>query len=819
MANPFLNIPDWFSWDNQGADIAVSDLNNDGQQALIVLMVDSPPGKNKGLYRIGRNLDQEGKVRDGWGNWIEIPDWFSFENQGAGVALAELDGDGRPELVVFMIDNPAGKNQGYYRIGKTLDANGNVTGGWGPWIPVPDWFSWENQHGSIALADLDGDGRPELVVFMIDNPVGKNQGYYRIGKTLDANGNVTGGWSPWIPVPDWFSWENQAGSLTVADLGTGTIDILAYQVDNPPGLNQGFYKIGKRLDADGNIQHDGWGFWTVLPGWFSDENAGGGIAVMRVGNKHKLITMLVNDRVGQNEGLYRVLDLDPDPATAGSWADLKFDSEVLAVHAAVLPTGKVLFFAGSGNVKERQESPDFGSINKKIYTSVVWDPTVTPTNGDENFFHPVAIAGDNGKVFDFFCSGDSFLADGRLLSAGGTLAFPDHNISGRADAVLFNPTTQQWARAGHMAHGRWYPTLVTLGDGRVLAASGLSEAGGLNATIEMYSPQTNTWQTLHLSPNFPGLPLYAHLFLMADGRILFTGGSVEGPDVHLGPCLLDIAHGQVGVALLHGLRKPEFRKQSASVLLPPTQNQKAMIIGGGIGDEGILDATATVDVIDLKAAAPVFQAVAPMNLPRTHVNAVLLPDHTVLVTGGGLARESRLTPTLQTEIYDPASDTWTMGASSKIPRLYHSVALLLPDGRVVAAGGNPAQGNQVEWSKDPYNEEMRLDVYSPPYLFKGPRPMIGNVSTKLKYGQIIAIASPQAGNIRWASLIKNGVTTHSFDSGQRLVDLDILSQGNGLISAKVTKEPNIAPPGWYMLFLIDTNGVPSISKWVHLTQN
>ena len=125
----------------------------------------------------------------------------------------------------------------------------------------------------------------------------------------------------------------------------------------------------------------------------------------------------------------------------------------------------------------------------------------------------------------------------------------------------------------------------------------------------------------------------------------------------------------------------------------------------------------------------------------------------------------------------------------------------------------------MEWGKDPHNEEMRLDVYSPPYLFKGPRPMIGNVSTEWKYGQIIAIASPQAGNIRWASLIKNGVTTHSFDSGQRLVDLDILSQGNGLISAKVTNEPNVAPPGWYMLFLIAMNGVPSISKWVHLTQN
>ncbi len=359
---------------------------------------------------------------------------------------------------------------------------------------------------------------------------------------------------------------------------------------------------------NGNVQH-GWGLWTVVPGWFSFENAGGGIAVMQVDGKHKLITMLVDDPIGQNAGLYRVLDLDTDPATAGSWEDLPFDSEVLAVHAAVLPTGKVMFFAGSGNVKRAARQPGLRQHRQEdLHERGVGPDRHAHQHGDENFFHPVAIKGDDGKVFDFFCGGDSFLADGRLLSAGGTLAYPGH-ISGRADAVLFNPTTQQWARAGHMAHGRWYPTLVTLGDGRVLAASGLNEDGNLNDTIEVYSPQADTWQALHLPPHFPGLPLYAHLFLMADGRILFTGGQVEGPDVHLGPCLLDIAHGQVGVAFLQGLHEAGSRKQSASVLLPPAQDQKAMIIGGGVGDEGIIDATAAVDVIDLTAATPVFQAV------------------------------------------------------------------------------------------------------------------------------------------------------------------------------------------------------------------
>ncbi|MEP6935980.1 MAG: galactose oxidase-like domain-containing protein, partial [Nitrospirota bacterium] len=229
-----------------------------------------------------------------------------------------------------------------------------------------------------------------------------------------------------------------------------------------------------------------------------------------------------------------------------------------------------------------------------------------------------------------------------------------------------------------------------------------------------------------------------------------------------------------------------------------------------------IDATAAVDVIDLKAAHPQFHAAAPMNLPRTHVNAVLLPDRTVLATGGGLKREDVPTATLQPEIYDPTTNTWIIGASSKVPRLYHSVALLLPDGRVVAAGGNPDPGTHVEWNNDP-NEEMRLDVYSPPYLFKGPRPVITAAPEEWHYGQAVDISSPQAGDIRWASLIKNGVTTHSFDTGQRLVDLPIATQGDGMIRVTLTGAPNIAPPGGYMLFLTNNKGIPSVAHWVHVT--
>src|SRR5664279_609513 len=169
MANEFVPIPDWFSIDNQGAGIAVADLTGTGNQDVIVLAVDNSEGKNRGIYRVGRTLDAKGQVTGGWTPWLDVPDWFSFENQGAGIAIGNLSGGNRNDLVVFMIDNPIGQNQGYYRVGKGLDAAGNITGNWGPWIPIPDWFSFDNQYGSIALADLDQDGSLELLVFMIDN--------------------------------------------------------------------------------------------------------------------------------------------------------------------------------------------------------------------------------------------------------------------------------------------------------------------------------------------------------------------------------------------------------------------------------------------------------------------------------------------------------------------------------------------------------------------------------------------------------------------------------------------------------------------------
>jgi hypothetical protein len=234
-----------------------------------------------------------------------------------------------------------------------------------------------------------------------------------------------------------------------------------------------------------------------------------------------------------------------------------------------------------------------------------------------------------------------------------------------------------------------------------------------------------------------------------------------------------------------------------------------LIIGGGSDYSHMapIVATANVDIVNLTAPNPAYTPAAPLHAPRMHLCAVLLPDHTVLVTGGSRQEESADLATLDAEIYDPVTNTWTLAARAKVPRLYHSVALLLPDGRVVTAGSNPMRKN----------EELRLEVYSPPYLFKGARPVIADVAQELNYGATIQLQTAEAATIQWISLIRPGSTTHSNDCEQRLVDLTFQVAGAATLDVTVTNEPNLAPPGWYMLFITNQGGVPSVARWVHLT--
>jgi hypothetical protein len=209
-----------------------------------------------------------------------------------------------------------------------------------------------------------------------------------------------------------------------------------------------------------------------------------------------------------------------------------------------------------------------------------------------------------------------------------------------------------------------------------------------------------------------------------------------------------------------------------------------------------------------------------MHVPRIHVNATLLPDRTVLVTGGSRHRENKPEATSHAEIFDPAHPErgWTQLAEASVARMYHSVALLLPDGRVVSTCGNPEQGKQVNWEPPDKNEELSMEVFSPPYLdpTRGPRPRIDAAPTEWRYGQSVTIATADAATLRDVSLIRAGATTHSFNTNQRLVDLPITARDGAGVQVQVTDEPNLAPPGWYMLFLTNTTGVPSVANWIHL---
>src|SRR5206468_8141724 len=289
------------------------------------------------------------------------------------------------------------------------------------------------------------------------------------------------------------------------------------------------------------------------------------------------------------------------------------------------------------------------------------------------------------------CAGHSFLPDGRLVVAGGTLSFTP--LTGTQLSYLFDPYAEQWTALPEMTNGRWYPTCVTLDDGKVVTFSGLSDVPGTpNPDIESWNPGAPyNWQLLGQRT----LPYYPLLHLMPSGRVFMAGPSplTETYD--------SAANSWTPIATTNF----PGRYEACSVLLPPTFN-RVMLVGGYNGSG---QPTSSAEIIDLADPAPRWQLTAHMSFARMEHNAVLLPDGKVLVIGGRSDNDSTPTPVLTPEIFDPAGRTWTSVAPHSVARRYHSTAVLLPDARVLAAGGDYQPSGEI---------------YSPPYLFRGPRPEI-----------------------------------------------------------------------------------------------
>jgi hypothetical protein len=799
MPEGFFVVPDWFSAENQGAGVAVAEFG-DGEQHLVVLMVDNGPQQNRAVYRIGRKLNGGGGVTGGWTPWTDVPDWFSWDNQGADIAVADLAGEGRQDIVVFMIDNGAQVNRGLYRVGKALDADGNVTGGWTPWIDVPDWFSWENQGGGIDVTAPDAQGRRHLIVFMIDNGAQQNRGLYRIGKALDANGNPTGGWTPWIDAPDWFPWENQGGSVAIADLdGDGSQDLIVFMIDNViqagtnGGQNQGFIKIGRKLDADGAVAK--WdGNWLSLPYWFSWENQGGSIATAKLQGRSKLFSLIVDNPPGKNEGIYQVVDIARDPAVSGRWEPV-FDLPNAAIHTNVLPNGKVLFWG-------RRDDPK-GSLDPHSCTTWLWDHR-TGNAPERTTNQPTHT---NGQTVNLFCSGHAFMPDGRLFVAGGHIEDSD----GSDQASIYDYRTDRWEPIPKMRKGRWYPTVTTLADGTMLVTSGSYKEDGEVFNYEVSQIwDGHRWTFINATfndPDTPGedepVPLYPRIHLMSDGRV-FMSGSDPGTYV--------LQPDGTGTWTWLADRKARARPEAPSVMY---DTDKVIYIGGGNSAESNIP-TADVEIIDLRNN-PNWEATARMHFPRRQHNATLLPDGTVLVTGGtmghGFNDVSEGKPVHSAELWDPRTRKWRMLAAEDVDRCYHATTVLLPDATVLSAGGGEWRP-QGPAPNDPEDTHRNAQIFYPPYLFRGARPVIASASSELDYGATfsIQVSGPKIDRVSWVRLPS---VTHSFDQNQRINFLNF-SSDHGRLTVTAPERPESCPPGHYMLFALSEAGVPSVAHIVRI---
>jgi hypothetical protein len=254
------------------------------------------------------------------------------------------------------------------------------------------------------------------------------------------------------------------------------------------------------------------------------------------------------------------------------------------------------------------------------------------------------------------------------------------------------------------------------------------------------------------------------------------------------------------------------RSYGTSVLLPLTPanayKPRVMILGGAS------PATSTTEIIDLSAPTPAWQSGPPMSQPRIQMSATILPNGKVLAVGGSVNNEDTATASLNADLYDPATNTFSSASANLYARVYHSASLLLPDATVLLIGGNPQRGNY----------ERRLEIYSPAYLFDatgGPafRPTITSVpSAPVAYGGPFQVQTPDAATISSVVLVRPGAATHAFDMDQRLVGMNFTA-GNGVLTVTAPPNGNIAPPGYYMLFVLNSAGVPSVAKFVRLLAN
>jgi hypothetical protein len=460
----------------------------------------------------------------------------------------------------------------------------------------------------------------------------------------------------------------------------------------------------------------------------------------------------------------------PGSSAGGSWSSLQ-TWPIVALSNTLLYNGNVVAWDGW-----QQPQP-----------SVIWNPSTPGTFTTVNA--PTSV----------FCDGGATLPDGRVLVVGGYGGLTTGKI-GIVDTNIFDPATNTWSRVADMHFPRWYPTVTELADGRYVALSGNDTTGTHWAdTPEVYDPSTNTW-TLLSNVSTPQIheTEYPFSYLLPSGKIFAIGPDEDNS------FLLD-ANAQTWTPTggTSGIRN------GSSVMYRPG---KVLYTGGGANVNAAGPAFNTAATIDLTSAGPAWTAAAPMSSARVYHTLTMLADGKVLAVGGNTDTNQGIVTSgvLSTEIWDPATQAWTTGASMTAARNYHSTALLMPDGRVLVAGGGHPYGQSG-------GGQYSAQYYSPPYLSNGARPTITSASAGASYGGNITVSTPDAGSISSVNLVSLGADTHQMDMNQHFVPLSFTANGSTL-SVQAPASSALAPPGYYMLFIVNDKGVPSVASMVQMSQ-
>jgi Galactose oxidase-like, Early set domain/Kelch motif len=484
------------------------------------------------------------------------------------------------------------------------------------------------------------------------------------------------------------------------------------------------------------------------------ENAGTG-----VGGSSGTCTLVMT----QAQTVVVSFEADANEYAVGKWA-APIGWPHVAIHSHLLPNGQVM------------------SYGRMHSTPVSWNPV-------SGMFTNLPLPAD------FFCSGHAFLPDGRLIVTGGHSGTDNYGIK---TTYLFDFALNQWTRGVDMRNGRWYPTVTTLGNGEVLTISGGDTSAVVNDLAEVYQ-SNGTWRALTGARK--AVPYYPMMFAGPDGRVAMVGpgrqtwylSTTSTGGWTAGPLTIFIGGRDYGSAVMYDAGK-------------------ILLLGGNSTP------TATAEVIDLNAgSAASWRNVQAMSVARRQLNATLLADGTVLVTGGSNASGFNNPPTdsrvLTAERWNPDTETWSSLGRMTHQRLYHSAALLLLDGRVISVGsGEPAASGQPN--------DLSAETFSPPYLWNrdgtpATRPAITDAPVSVTYGQAFTVATPNAASIAKVTFIRLSSVTHSFNQNQRMNRLSFSATASGL-TVVAPPNGNHAPPGHYMLFIVDSNGVPSEGKIIRI---